>query len=150
VQRNETASNGADAVITATPSTPLNPAAHRSQFIPARDSRNRIQRKRVGTIRNERQSLARWCDYFGHVRVDQISTQLIGGFLEKRLKGGMFCGRHLDPVSERTANLDVLMLRNVLNAALDDGLIRELPKVKKLDEPPPPLPTVSKEVIRFH
>lgn len=30
------------------------------------------------------------------------------------------------------------MLRNVLNAAVDDGLLRELPKVKMLDEPPAP------------
>ncbi len=30
------------------------------------------------------------------------------------------------------------MLRNVLNSAIDDGLLRELPKVKMLDEPPVP------------
>jgi integrase len=97
-----------------------------------------VQRKRIGTIRNERQALARWCDYLGHVRIDRISTPLITGFVDKRLKGGVFCKRRLDRVSERTANLDLLMLRNVLNAAVDDELLRELPKVKMLDEAPAP------------
>jgi integrase len=97
-----------------------------------------VQRKRTGTINNERQALARWCDYIGHVRVDQITTALITGFVEKRLKGGVFCGRRLERISERTANLDVLMLRNVLNAAIDEGLLRDLPRIKMLDEPKPP------------
>jgi integrase len=97
-----------------------------------------VQRKRTGTISNERQALARWRDYTGQIRVDQITPALITGFIDKRLKGGVFCGRNLAPVSERTVNLDCLMLRNVLHAALDDGLIRELPRVKKLDEAPPP------------
>jgi integrase len=97
-----------------------------------------VQRKRAGTINNERQALGRWCDYMGHVRIDQITPALIVGFVDKRLKGGVFCGRKLEGISERTANLDVLMLRNVLNSAIDDGLLRALPKVKMLDEPPPP------------
>ena len=97
-----------------------------------------VQRKRIGTVQNERQALARWCDYLGHVRIDQISTPLITSFMDKRLKGGVFCKRRFDGVSERTANLDVLMLRNVLNAAVDDGLLRELPKVKTLEEAPAP------------
>ena len=85
----------------------------------------RVQRKRPGTLQIERQSLARWCDYIGHVRIDQISPALIIGFIEKRLKGGTFGGRQLEPVSERTANLDLLMLRNLLNSAVADGLLRE-------------------------
>jgi integrase len=97
-----------------------------------------VQRKRAGTIQNERQALGRWCDYLGHVRIDQISTSLITSFIDKRLKGAVFCGRRLEGVAERTANLDLLMLRNVLNAAADDGFLRELPKVKRLDEAPAP------------
>jgi len=46
---------------------------------------------------------------------------MITGFLEKRLKGGAFGGRKLEPVSQRTANLDLMTLRNVLKAAIDDG-----------------------------
>lgn len=97
-----------------------------------------VQRKRIGTVQNERQALARWCDYIGHLRIDQISTPLIKGFVDKRLKGARFHGRRLEGVSERTANLDLVMLRNVLNAAVDDGLLRDLPKVKLLDEAPAP------------
>jgi integrase len=224
VQTNETASNGAGAAITtnseAVPES-VHLAGHRSQFIPAKDSRNRrvpglyvrngryyallwadtgngkkaprrlplfdgdqqpartltaakqaleikrherrenklptagrkpsladycavyfekatVQRKRIGTIKNERQALGRWCDHIGQVRIDQITSTVISGFLDKRLKGGVFCGRELEGSSERTANLDLLMLRNVLNAAVDDGLLRELPKVKMLDEAPAP------------
>ena len=64
---------------------------------------------------------------------------MISAFIEKRLAGGKFSSRReLRPVSERTANLDLLMLRNVLKAAMDDGHLRELPKMKALDEPPTP------------
>jgi integrase len=97
-----------------------------------------VQRKRIGTLKNERQALGRWCDHIGQIRIDQITAVLISGFLDKRLKGGVFCGRELDGSSERTANLDLLILRNVLNAAVDDGLLRELPKVKMLDAAPAP------------
>ena len=41
-------------------------------------------------------------------------------------------------MSERTANLDIMMLRNVLKAAMDDGYLREMPRMKMLDEAPPP------------
>lgn len=109
-----------------------------SDYCEAYFNKATVQRKRAGTLQNERQALARWCDYLGHVRIDQISTPLITSFIDKRLKGGVFCRRKLDGVSERTANLDLLMLRNVLNAAIDDGLLPELPKVKMLDEAPAP------------
>ena len=98
----------------------------------------KVQRKRPGTISGEREALARWCDYLGHIRVDQIGTPIICAFIDKRLKGGDFRGRKLAPVSERTANLDLMRLRNVLKAAIDDGYMRELPRIKMLDEVPPP------------
>jgi integrase len=98
----------------------------------------KVQRKRPGTIANERQAIARWCDHLGHVRIDQIATPIIAAYIDKRLKGGIFCGRKLKAVSERTSNLDLFVLRNVLNAAVDDGHLRELPRIKMLDEVPPP------------
>jgi integrase len=98
----------------------------------------KVQRKRPGTLENERQAIGRWRDYLGHVRIDQIGTPAITAYLDKRLKGGIFCGRKLQSVSERTANLDLMMLRNVLKAAMDDGHLRELPRMKMLDEAPPP------------
>jgi integrase len=98
----------------------------------------KVQRKRPGTIANERQAIARWCDHLGHVRIDQIATPIIAAYIDKRLKGGIFCGRKLEAVSERTANLDLFVLRNVLNTGVDDGHLRELPRIKMLDEAPPP------------
>jgi integrase len=98
----------------------------------------KVQRKRPDTVAGEREALARWCDHLGHVRIDQIATPLIASYIDKRLKGGNFCRRNLPAVSERTANLDIIRLRNVLKSALDDGFIRELPRIKMLDEAPPP------------
>lgn len=112
-----------------------------------------VQRKRPGTLENERQAIARWRSHLGHIRIDRIATPNISAYVEKRLRGGIFCDRELGPVSERTANLDLLMLRNVLNAAVDDGHLRDLPKIKMLDESPPPkrrllLPTEFEELLK--
>jgi integrase len=98
----------------------------------------RVQRKRPGTLQNEQQAIARWRSHVGHLRIDKITTPMIAAFLDKRLKGGAFGGRKLKPVSERTANLDLMALRNVLNAAIDDGFLRDLPKMKLLEEAPSP------------
>lgn len=95
-----------------------------------------VQRKRAGTIENERQAVNRWRDYLGHVRIDHIGTPAIAAYVDKRLKGGVFAGKKLGAVSERTVNLDLLVLRNVLNAAIDDGHLRELPRIKMLEEGP--------------
>jgi integrase len=98
----------------------------------------KVQRKRPGTVENERQATGRWRDFLGHVRIDRIAVPAISAYVDKRLKGGVFSGRKLAPVSERTANIDLMALRNVLKAAIDDGHLRELPRIKMLDEAPPP------------
>src|SRR2546430_17320108 len=98
----------------------------------------KVQRKRPGTVENERQATGRWRDFLGHVRIDRIATPAITAYIDKRLKGGVFCGRKLAPVSERTVNIDLMALRNVLKASIDDGHLRELPRIKLLDEAPPP------------
>jgi integrase len=98
----------------------------------------KVQRKRPDTVAGEREALARWCDHIGHVRIDHIATPLVASYIDKRLKGGNFCRRNLPGVSERTVNLDIIRLRNLLKSALDDGLIRELPRIKMLDEAPLP------------
>ena len=97
-----------------------------------------VQRKRLGTLQNERQAIARWKSCLGHVRIDRIGTPLISAYIDKRMKGGAFGGRKLSGVSERTANLDLMMFRNVLKAAMDAGYLRELPKMKSLEEGPVP------------
>ena len=97
-----------------------------------------VQRKRPGTLQNELQAIARWKSCLGHVRIDRIATPMIAAYVDRRMKGGAFGGRVLQPVAERTVNLDLLMLRNVLKAAMDDGHLRELPKMKTLEEAPSP------------
>ena len=109
-----------------------------ADYVVAYFEKAKVQRKRPGTLENERQAIERWRDYLGHVRIDQIATPAITAYIDKRLKGGIFCGRKFQPVSERTANLDLMTLRNVLKTAMDDGHLRELPRMKMLDETPPP------------
>ncbi len=98
----------------------------------------KVQRKRLGTLQNEQQAIARWRSHLGHVRIDKIATPMVASFVDKRLKGAVFGKRRLGGVSERTANLDLITLRNVLNAAIDDGLLRDLPRIKLLKEAPTP------------
>jgi len=98
----------------------------------------KVQRKRPGTVAGEREALARWCDHLGRARIDHVTNPAISSYIDKRLKGENFCGGKLAGVSERTANLDIIRLRNVLKSAIDDGYIRELPRIKMLDEAPPP------------
>jgi integrase len=98
----------------------------------------RVQRKRPGTVENERQAIGRWRSHIGHLRIDKIATPMIAAFLDKRLKGGAFGARKLESVSERTANLDLMALRNVLKAAIDDGYLRDLPRIKMLEQAPTP------------
>ncbi|MBA2435103.1 MAG: tyrosine-type recombinase/integrase [Chthoniobacterales bacterium] len=98
----------------------------------------KVQRKGKDTLYNERLALARWAEHLGRVRVDRIITPLIVAFLERRLAGGTFVGKYLPPVTARTANLDLIVLRNVLNAALDDGHFLALPRMKAFEEKPTP------------
>jgi len=109
-----------------------------ADYVAAYFEKAKVQRKRPGTVENERQATARWRDFLGHVRIDRIAIPAISAYIDKRLKGGVFCGRKLDAVSERTVNIDLMVLRNVLKMAIDDGHLRELPRIKMLDEPPPP------------
>ena len=94
--------------------------------------------KKKGTLENERNTLELWKSHLGSVPVDKITTPLIVSFQEKRLKGQLVVdGKQYKAVSARTANLDVVILRNVLNSALDDGYLRTVPRVKKLKEKEP-------------
>ena len=97
-----------------------------------------VLRKRPGTLENERQAVARWRDHLGHIRIDKIVTPMIAAFIDKRLKGGAFRGRRFAPVSERTVNLDLVVLRNVLKAAVEQGILRTLPAINGLEQPPSP------------
>lgn len=74
--------------------------------------------KKPGTIQKEKAILARWTDYIGQLRIDQIKRVHVNHFIESRLK---------EQVSPRTINLDVIALRVVLKRALEDGLIQRPP-----------------------
>jgi integrase len=74
--------------------------------------------RKAGTVTRERTSLVQWLKTLGHVRIDKITKPMIAAFVKERIRNG---------AAPRTANLDVIVLRNVLNSALDDGLIAALP-----------------------
>jgi integrase len=74
--------------------------------------------KKAGTIQKEKAILARWADYIGQLRIDQIKRVHVNRFIESRLK---------QQVSPRTINLDIIALRVMLKGALEDGLIQRLP-----------------------
>jgi integrase len=74
--------------------------------------------KKPGTVDKERSTLALWTEHLGQLRVNQIKRVHVNRFVEKRLK---------EKLSPRTANLDVISLRNVLKRAVDEGLIQRLP-----------------------
>jgi integrase len=74
--------------------------------------------KKAGTVEKERSVLAKWTEHLGGLRLDQIKRLHVNRFIEKRMKAGM---------SPRTANLDIIALRNVLKRAVDDGIIQRLP-----------------------
>ena len=91
--------------------------------------------KKPGTQTNERKIIALWSAHFGSTGVDKITSPMIVAFQEMRRKGTLVAnGKAYKPITARTANLDVITLRNVLNAAKDDGHLRALPVVKKLKE----------------
>src|SRR6266480_2511238 len=43
----------------------------------------KVQRKRPGTIENEKQAVARWRDFLGHVRIDRIATPIIAAYVDR-------------------------------------------------------------------
>ena len=82
--------------------------------------------KKAGTLENERQALNRWKKHLGDARIDRIDASDIAALRDKRLRGG---------AHPRTVNLDIIALRNVLKAAVEDGYLREMPKAKTLKAP---------------
>ena len=74
--------------------------------------------KKPRTIAREGHSLVHWIATIGRVRLDKITKPMITGFIKSRLQAG---------IRPRTVNIDVIVLRNVLKEAKDDGLIVRLP-----------------------
>ncbi|MEY2410866.1 MAG: hypothetical protein QOF48_3536 [Verrucomicrobiota bacterium] len=78
----------------------------------------KVQSKKPGTIAKEKGQLSLWAGHLKDTRLDRITRPMITAFIEKRSKAN---------IGSRTLNLDVIALRNVLKAAMDDGWIKALP-----------------------
>jgi integrase len=74
--------------------------------------------KRAGTIEKEGYNLGKWKAHLGSLRLDQIKRAHVNSFIQKRKAEGM---------SNRTVNLDIITVRNVLKHAIDEGHIKSLP-----------------------
>ncbi len=74
--------------------------------------------KKPRTIAREGHSLVHWIAAIGNVRLDKITKPMITHVIKSRLEAG---------IKPRTVNIDVIVLRNVLKEAKDDGLIVHLP-----------------------
>jgi integrase len=76
-----------------------------------------IRRKKKRTLAQEKSVLTRWAQHLGNIRVDQITKPLISAYLLKRSRA-LARGRR---VSDRTLNMDVLVLSNCLKHAKKEG-----------------------------
>ena len=86
-----------------------------------------LAQKKTGTQENERQAIGRWIAHLGGIRLDKITPTMIHSYREKRLASGR---------TARTANLDTVMLRNVLKHAVAAGHLERLPETKQLKQKP--------------
>jgi len=109
-------------------------AAFAAQYLQMASTRQ----KRKRTQEKEESAIEMWNAHLGQVRLDQISTPMIKDFIEKRLNGCRFRRKCYQPASARTVALDLIALRNVLNAAIDSDHIRELPRFPRVKVPSPP------------
>ncbi len=87
------------------------------------------QGRRPGTLKKDRRSLAAFLRFAGDARVDMITPAMVRAFCERRLSGG---------ASARTVNLDLISLRGLLKRAVEDGHLREMPRIRALPTEPPP------------
>ncbi len=85
------------------------------------------QTRRANTQDKDRAALGRWLAQIGNVQVHKISPAHVLRFQEARLAEG---------VSPRTVNLDMISLRGLLKRAVDEGHLRELPRLKDLKRGP--------------
>lgn len=74
--------------------------------------------KRLSTLATERAHLNAWMEHLGGVRLHRITPKMVDKFLARRQAEG---------ISPRTVNLAVTCLRNVLDRARREELIKSLP-----------------------
>jgi len=78
-----------------------------------------VTAKKPGTLENERQALNRWKAHLGDARIDRIEASDIAALRDKRLRAG---------AKPRTVNLDIIAIRNVLKAAIEDEYMLATPQ----------------------
>ena len=71
--------------------------------------------KRPGTLSSERAHLSHWLNQLGGVRLHRITPKMVDQFIAQRQAAG---------AAPRTVNLEVICLRNVLNRAVKEGLLK--------------------------
>ncbi len=81
--------------------------------------------KRPATIRLEKTLLRSMAATLGGRRLRELTPSLVHDHIAARIKAG---------ISARTANLEIIVLRNVLKSAVEDSLLTTLPKFKRLKE----------------
>jgi site-specific recombinase XerD len=96
----------------------------------------RFAAKRFSSRRNEKYSLQMWVAHCGSVRVDKLNAAHVASFIDRRLKGEPVGGVERGPAGERTVTGDLVALRNLLNAAINAGHLRALPRMPELKLPP--------------
>ncbi len=74
--------------------------------------------KKPRTVLKEKGSLARWVNALGHLRLNKLRAHHVTAFRDKLKDEGL---------SNRTRNLYLVALRNVLKSALTDGHLKTLP-----------------------
>ena len=86
--------------------------------------------KKPRTQDTERHAIKRWVAHAGTIRVDKMGSRHVADFVDRRLKGMTVGNRHRKArqAGERTVNLDMIALRNMLHAAIDAGHLRALRK----------------------
>jgi integrase len=80
------------------------------QYLDAISAGSGAKKHRV--VIGEKAMLKQWRKHLGDIRLDQIRKALVNDFITKRLKAGR---------SPRTCNLNVIVLRNVIKRAIEDG-----------------------------
>src|SRR5215471_7878280 len=70
--------------------------------------------KKHRVVIGEKAMLKQWKKHLGDIRLDQIRKAQVNDFITKRLRAGR---------SPRTCNLNVIVLRNVIKRAIDDGYL---------------------------
>lgn len=83
--------------------------------------------KRKRTIETETGHLNHWKAHLGETRLNQINRAMINDFIAKRKAPKEDEDGGVKTISNRTINLAIVCLRNVLKKALEEGWIKTLP-----------------------